>query len=345
MTPPPTHATSTSSQDHLCTLPDELVAHVCSLVNADPLDLYRLSLCSRRLRRIATSASPWQHWFLTWWSGISDDDDHHHSRAEYKQRHNYRKRKLREWVQDDQRTSQTQEKSTLYSIDGLLAPLPTQEADQDAAAAGPAAYYDICRTRLNTEDYFLTRARHHVNLKHGRLVSALDIVCQGGYQLKEILHLLLWDQTITSSPSGLDQFAQASPTNKWPTAREIHLRAVAGIPRPHTQYHIALSELAKTLLGHLQRREALDTCRDLRDEEFELDMRTQGQDSIPSEGGSHTLTDICKTNAIGLEAAIVAVTQFRRGEKRQVRSRHAHSNALLPHCSRSHLLSPGRRIL
>lgn len=314
-------------------LPDELLTHICAELS-DPRDLLRLSQASKKSRRIALSAPSWQDIYLSWWQEEREG-------GEQTLRSKTRKRKLREWVrrEDEWRRETTGEGSnatssssssnagatcrSLYSIDHILA-VPDEPLTAPASERANV-YYDICRQRLNVETRFLRRARHHLQLKHGQLISALDILRESGPHIRHFLQLLAWDQSLTSTPSGLREFVQHDSSGgegeEWPTTCKLHLRAIKGTPLPHRSSHLALCELASSLLAHLQRRSALETCRQIRQHDFEdnlkraadEDAQTTGTDQVPRDG--RTLREVCQESSAQVEEALIAVSQFRGGEK------------------------------
>lgn len=304
----------------LAQLPDELLADICHYLN-DPTDVYRLSLADRRWRRLATSdvSSPWQTFLLTWWRGLGEGSSDWSDVAR-RVRDRVRKRKLRELVKEDCRNARhsriaDEDPPRLFSVERLLDNRGWSEPSFDNNST---SYYNFCRRRLNTEDLFLQMAKHHVqNLTRGQVTSALDILRETGSEIRDFLHLLIWDQSICSIS---DSWSSFTGNEEWIRAREVHLRAMNGFAKPHERYHLALCELARSLLHHLQKREAIETCRLVRRQEFEAKLwreKVRGaQDEVDHDG--RTISEVCRESSEQVEEALCAIAQFRGGEKRMV---------------------------
>lgn len=324
-------ASSTSLErfDCLTRLPQEVLDHILSNLN-DPSDLHNFSLTCKRLRFAGTQDAFWEPIYLDWWSSLSD----HGQDCPSRQRR--RKDKLRQLVLTEERCISSNsgvstsgatlveepQGSALYSIDRLLS--SPQHSTQEHGDRTP--FHRICCERLNIEDHFLRRAQHHVTLSYGHLISALDIAHTMGNSIKDLLHILIWDQQLPSESSETERcelqkrLSNQETDERWPKARHLHLRAMSGSPRPHAQYHLALYEFAQSLLGYLQRRDAVSSFRQLSQQSRESDLGRQREESVNQDPrhDTRTLREQCREGSLQAEEALIAMSQFRGVDKVQV---------------------------
>ncbi|CAO1634946.1 unnamed protein product [Sympodiomycopsis kandeliae] len=304
-------------------LPHEVLHHILIHLD-DPRDLHYFSLTCKRHRILATRDAFWEPIYINWWSSLSDQG----AESEFRQKR--RKQKLRNLVLDEERCisasdfvpTAEEQHQPLYSIDGLLGSphQPTQNHHPHTP------FYRISCDRLNTEDHFLKRAQHHVNLSHGQLVSALDIAHTLGNSIRDLLHILVWDQQISFDLSEAERrdlhvrLVSQATNEPWPKARHLHLRAISGSPQPHAQYHLALFELAQSLLRYLQRRDAVSSFRQLSQQRRESELGRQREESVDQDARveSRTLHEQSRECSLQAEEALIAMSQFRGVDKAQV---------------------------
>lgn len=121
--------------------------------------------------------------------------------------------------------------------------------------------------RMNADEALLLALRSHISLEQGSTDSALRLAEQYGDGCRELLAAICMDQQLT--PESVCSFARSTgagaceSTTKWPRAVEVHLRASSSSPQLSLEHCLSLYYHAQQLLGHLQRREAVQSLQRL----------------------------------------------------------------------------------
>lgn len=120
--------------------------------------------------------------------------------------------------------------------------------------------------RLNQDDGLLLDLRAHVDRDAEILDDAFTLLLRYGDAAKDLLIALSAGQQLTAQSVAVfgEKSGAVTTDVQWPRALAVHTKASQGLAEPHLSYCVALQYVAQKLLGHLQRREALRSLRQVK---------------------------------------------------------------------------------
>lgn len=258
---------STCSSTTQPLLPDELLLSIFAY--SSPLDLYRASLASRGVRNIVSSPILWQAHIAPWTVGKQDDELHRDVSQWLEQSRKAELRSLLQKELDGKGVARDVDLPPLYSFEGIFEVSQTTDTPASGSSSMPD-FYEYYRLRMNQDDQFLRIAAQLEEQTQGQLTSLCKAVLCYGDDARDLMHALLFDQTITKdiATETLTRFAKGGQdtAESWPLrAYDVHTRASTGQRQPNRNHHMSLCHFAQTMLATIQRAEALAIMRSLKD--------------------------------------------------------------------------------
>lgn len=170
-------------------------------------------------------------------------------------------------------------------------------------------FHALFTSRLNSDEQLLKEISRHTALSTDRLDNLLRLVDRYGDGARDLLAALAADQQITEET--VKVFVEGANDAARLRALEVHSRSATAAPRPRRPDCIALHYAAKQMLGHLQRREAVRSMRELR-RRWKLGPQLERTASTRRQ----RILESCE----GVEDALCDLALFRGGEKTEVKA-------------------------
>lgn len=164
-------------------------------------------------------------------------------------------------------------------------------------------FHDLFVKRMSQDEELLRRLEEQSRLTTNKLDMMLRIVEKHGDEARDICFALIASQQLTAQTVG--QLAVSAGEHHESRLRALDLHAGVAPPLLSRSNCLGLYNAAAQLLGHLQRREALQSIRAIRD---------RWSHGIPP----HTLRERVMKSCAGIEEALATIALFRWGEKSEI---------------------------
>lgn len=282
-------------------LPPEVLFQVFSQVE-EPLDLYHASLVAKAWRATAVDPRLWEDFYWRYYRGGRS-----HKAKEEKmliQRLTHRRHAaMRQWLK--------KVLSSSPSPDSPITSPPFLKSSVEVVNPMPK-FYSLFVSRMNSDDKLLRDVRKHTTLRTGIFEDLLALVSLYGEMARDLLAALAATQQLNTGT--VERFAKGGADHVKGRNRlraiDVHASAAAGRAQPETPDCLALHDVARKILAHLQRRQAIRGVQGL----------VEQSEATASADITMTPRERVWERCVGIEDALLNVALFHSGETAEVKN-------------------------